>query len=297
MSIFVDENDQRRRPGPQPDQPGPVPRPAQPRLRHQGGGRHQPEAGRRGVEGIPVFDTVKRPWRPPGPPPRSSPCRRRFAAAAILEAAAAGIAFVVCITEGIPAQDEALTYNRLKRSSPAPGCSARTVPGIISPGKCNIGITSGDIALAGRPGRHRQPLRHPHLPGAARALPAGRRPDDVRRHRRRPGARHQLHRLPGRLRGRPRHPGRHDDRRDRRLRGGAGGRVHRRPDDQAGRGLRRRRDRARRDARWATPAPSSRAPRAPPRPRWTRWPPPASPSPRTRPRPAIKMVEIVKELG
>jgi succinyl-CoA synthetase alpha subunit len=68
-----------------------------------------------------------------------------------LEAAVAGISFIVCITEGIPAQDEALTYNRLKREFPHVRLLGPNCPGIISPGKTNIGITSGDIALAGGP--------------------------------------------------------------------------------------------------------------------------------------------------
>jgi succinyl-CoA synthetase alpha subunit len=68
-----------------------------------------------------------------------------------LEAAAAGIAFIVCITEGIPAQDEALAYNRLVREFPSTRLLGPNCPGIISPGKTNIGITSGDIALAGGP--------------------------------------------------------------------------------------------------------------------------------------------------
>ena len=49
-----------------------------------------------------------------------------------------------------------------------------------------------------------------------------------------------------------------------------------------------------RAARWATPAPSSRAPRARPRPRWRPCPPPGSPWPRTRPSAGEKMVEIVR---
>ena len=68
-----------------------------------------------------------------------------------MEAAEAGISFIVCITEGIPAQDEALAYNRLARDFPATRLLGPNCPGIISPGKCNIGITSGDIALAGGP--------------------------------------------------------------------------------------------------------------------------------------------------
>ena len=50
----------------------------------------------------------------------------------------------------------------------------------------------------GRAGRHREPLRHAHLPGALRAQAEGHRRHHVRRHRRRPGAGHHLHRLPAR---------------------------------------------------------------------------------------------------
>ena len=98
------------------------------------------------VEGIPVFDTVAEAVAATGAdasfvavPPKAAP-------SAILEAAAAGIGFVVCITEGIPAQDEALTYNRLVRDHPATRLLGPNCPGIISPGKCNIGITAGEIA-------------------------------------------------------------------------------------------------------------------------------------------------------
>ncbi len=72
-------------------------------------------------------------------PPKAAP-------AAILEAAAAGIAFIVCITEGIPAQDEAKVFNTLVRDHPATRLLGPNCPGIISPGKCNIGITAGEIA-------------------------------------------------------------------------------------------------------------------------------------------------------
>ena len=77
----------------------------------------------------------------------------RFAAAAIEEAAAGGVEFIVCITEGIPAQDEARTYNRLKRDFPDVRLLGPNCPGVISPGKCNIGITAGEIALAPQPGK------------------------------------------------------------------------------------------------------------------------------------------------
>ncbi len=72
---------------------------------------------------------------------------------AVLEAAAAGIPFVVCITEGIPAKDEALVYNLLRRNHPGTRLLGPNCPGVISPGRCNIGITAGEIALPPQPGQ------------------------------------------------------------------------------------------------------------------------------------------------
>ena len=105
-----------------------------------------PGKGGQDVEGIPIFDTVADAVAATGAdasfvavPPKAAP-------AAILEAAAAGIAFVVCITEGIPAQDEARVFNQLRRDHPGTRLLGPNCPGIISPGKCNIGITAGEIA-------------------------------------------------------------------------------------------------------------------------------------------------------
>ena len=70
---------------------------------------------------------------------------------AVIEAAEAGIEFVVCITEGVPAQDEAWFFNKLRRDFPNTRLLGPNCPGIISPGKCNIGITAGHIAKAGGP--------------------------------------------------------------------------------------------------------------------------------------------------
>jgi succinyl-CoA synthetase alpha subunit len=112
-----------------------------------------PGKGGQDVEGIPVFDTVAEAVAATGAdasfvavPPKAAP-------GAILEAAAAGIRFVVCITEGIPAQDEAKTYNLLVRHHPGTRLLGPNCPGIISPGKCNIGITAGEIALPPQPGK------------------------------------------------------------------------------------------------------------------------------------------------
>ncbi|MBA3289788.1 MAG: succinate--CoA ligase subunit alpha [Acidimicrobiia bacterium] len=105
-----------------------------------------PGKGGQDVEGVPVFDTVAEAVAATGAdasfvavPPRAAP-------AAILEAAAAGVGFLVCITEGIPAQDEALVFNTLLRRHPGTRLLGPNCPGIISPGKCNIGITAGEIA-------------------------------------------------------------------------------------------------------------------------------------------------------
>ncbi|HZQ57722.1 MAG TPA: succinate--CoA ligase subunit alpha [Acidimicrobiales bacterium] len=116
------------------------------------GGTNPNRAGEE-IEGIPVFGSVKEAVDRTGAnasfisvPPKGAP-------SAIEEAAAAGIAFIVCITEGIPAQDEALTFNRLRREFPGVRLLGPNCPGVISPGKCNIGITAGEIALAPQPGK------------------------------------------------------------------------------------------------------------------------------------------------
>jgi succinyl-CoA synthetase alpha subunit len=110
-----------------------------------------PGKGGTDVDGVPVYDSVGDAVKATGAdasfvvvPPKGAP-------AAILEAAKAGVRFIVCITEGIPAQDEALFYNILRRDHPGVRLLGPNCPGVISPGKCNIGITSGDIALPGGP--------------------------------------------------------------------------------------------------------------------------------------------------
>ncbi|HET9075327.1 MAG TPA: succinate--CoA ligase subunit alpha [Acidimicrobiales bacterium] len=110
-----------------------------------------PGKGGQDVEGIPVYDNVKEAVDATGANASFVSVPPRFAADAILEAAAAGVPFIVCITEGIPAHDEARVYNTLVEQHPGTRLLGPNCPGIISPGKCNIGITAGEIALPGGP--------------------------------------------------------------------------------------------------------------------------------------------------
>jgi len=110
-----------------------------------------PGKGGTDLEGVPIFNTVAEAVEATGantamtfvPPP--------FAADAIMEAAAAGIALVVAITEGIPAHDEARVFNYISQTSSTrllgPNC-----PGLLSPGKANVGIMPPEIAREGRVG-------------------------------------------------------------------------------------------------------------------------------------------------
>ena len=107
-----------------------------------------PGKGGTDVEGIPVFNSVAEAVAATGATASFIAVPPKAASAAILEAAAAGIAFIVCITEGIPAQDEARVFNTLLADFPSTRLLGPNCPGIISPGKCNIGITAGEIALA-----------------------------------------------------------------------------------------------------------------------------------------------------
>jgi succinyl-CoA synthetase alpha subunit len=103
------------------------------------------------VDGIPVFASVGDAIEATGANASCIFIPAPGVKAAVIEAAEAGIEFIVAITEGVPAHDEAWFYNWLKREHPGTRLLGPNCPGIISPGKCNIGITAGHIAKPGGP--------------------------------------------------------------------------------------------------------------------------------------------------
>ena len=106
------------------------------------------------VEGIPVFATVGEAVEATGATASCIFIPAPGVKDAVMEAAEGGVKFIVAITEGVPAQDEAWFYNELKRNFPDVQLLGPNCPGIISPGKCNIGITAGHIAKAPVAGEH-----------------------------------------------------------------------------------------------------------------------------------------------
>ncbi len=103
------------------------------------------------VDGIPVFATVAEAAEATGATVACVFIPAPGVKAAVMEAAEAGQELVVVITEGVPAQDEAWFYNKVRRDHPGTRILGPNCPGIISPGKANIGITAGEIAKPGGP--------------------------------------------------------------------------------------------------------------------------------------------------
>jgi succinyl-CoA synthetase alpha subunit len=107
-----------------------------------------PGKGGMDVEGVPVFDTVAEATEATGATASLIFVPARAAAEAILEASV--LPLVVCVTEGIPVQDMANVVNYLRGKGGVlvgPNC-----PGLISPGRANIGIIPGEICQQGSVG-------------------------------------------------------------------------------------------------------------------------------------------------
>ncbi len=113
-------------------------------------GTHPKKAGT-DVEGVPIFATVADAVEATGANVSCIFVPAPGVRGAVLEAAEGGVELIVAITEGVPAHDEALFYNELRRYHPEVRLLGPNCPGIISPGKCNIGITAGHIAEEGGP--------------------------------------------------------------------------------------------------------------------------------------------------
>ena len=107
-----------------------------------------PGKGGTALEGIPVFDTVAEAVTRTRANASLIFVPAQGAADAILEAADAGLALIVCITEGIPANDTARVRAQIRRAAGVrligPNC-----PGLITPGQANMGIIPGEICLPG----------------------------------------------------------------------------------------------------------------------------------------------------
>ena len=97
--------------------------------------------------GLPIFDTVRDAVAETGADASMIYVPATFAADAILEAAAAGIGIIVCITEGIPVLD--MLRVKAVLSSTASRLIGPNCPGIITPGACKIGIMPGNIHQPG----------------------------------------------------------------------------------------------------------------------------------------------------
>ena len=110
-----------------------------------------PNKGGQDVEGVPVFNTFHDAVAETGANTAMVFVPPRFAADSILEAEDAGISLIIAITEGIPAHDELRVYNHLSRNPDVrlvgPNC-----PGILSPGKANVGIIPASFFKEGNVG-------------------------------------------------------------------------------------------------------------------------------------------------
>ncbi len=103
------------------------------------------------VDGVPIFASVAEAVEATGATGSCIFIPAPGVRDAVMDAAEGGVTFIVVITEGVPAHDEAWFYNKLERDFPQVQLLGPNCPGIISPGKANVGITAGHIAKEGGP--------------------------------------------------------------------------------------------------------------------------------------------------
>jgi len=103
------------------------------------------------VEGIPIYGSVAEAVAATGANASAVFIPAPGVRDAVIEAAEGGVELIVVITEGVPAHDEAWFFNKLRRDFPHVRLIGPNCPGVISPGKANIGITAGHIAQPGGP--------------------------------------------------------------------------------------------------------------------------------------------------
>ena len=104
------------------------------------------------VDGVPVFNLFVDAVRETGANTAMIFVPPRFAADSILEAADAGSAVIVAITEGIPAHDELRVFNHLRQAHPGTRLVGPNCPGVLSPGEANVGIIPAAFFKAGNVG-------------------------------------------------------------------------------------------------------------------------------------------------
>jgi succinyl-CoA synthetase alpha subunit len=109
-----------------------------------------PGKGGQKIDGIPVFNTLTEAVKETGANASSIFVPPAFAADAIMEAADSEVSVIVCLTEGIPTLDMVMVRDYLKERGPK--LIGPNTPGIISPGKCKIGVMAGYIHKAGTAG-------------------------------------------------------------------------------------------------------------------------------------------------
>ncbi|HUP85749.1 MAG TPA: succinate--CoA ligase subunit alpha [Acidimicrobiales bacterium] len=114
-------------------------------------GAVNPKKAGEDMDGIPIFGSVKEAKEATGATVSMILVPAAGAPAAVREGAAADLNMVICLTEGIPSQDEAAYFNEVRRSHPNVRLLGPNCPGLVTVGECNIGFIPAEVALPGGP--------------------------------------------------------------------------------------------------------------------------------------------------